>query len=97
MSNSKNDERPLIELAEGVDFVYHGGMKRDPKDFDPKYEDILCKAHMEADQLIADEITAQSGGFLAIEHMRLQKKVLKKKYGIIWRHIYELNPEMIVD
>ena len=104
MTNPENDNRPLNELAEGVDFVYvrccngtDERLKRDPKDFDQKYEDILYKTHMEADQLILEEEAYKLHGFLAYDHMELKKKILKEKYGITWRHIYELNPEMVVD
>ena len=84
-------------LFEGVDFVYVGDTRRDVKDFDPKYAKVLMDTHLLADQLILEEESYKSHGFLAYDHMELQKRIFKEKYNITWRHIYELNPGMIID
>ena len=91
----KKSDECKEELMEGVDFVYvpcvDGRIKYDAKEYDPKYRDILDKAFHEADQNL------KSWGLWHWDVARLQKKILKEKYGITWRHIYELNPEMVFD
>ena len=83
------------ELVEGVDFVYvptgQGRMKVDAKEHDPKYKDVLREAWDEADKNVKVE------GLYHYDVAALQKKILKEKYSITWRSIYELNPEMIFD
>ena len=84
------------DLVEGIDFIYvHSSnsvdIRRDPKDFDPKYKEILDKAFSEA------EAEYDWKGWAMMDIPVLQKKILKEKYGIVWRSIYELNPERKFD
>jgi len=57
----------------------------------------LYDAQMKADQLILDSEGFKKYGFLAYDHMEMQKNILMKEYVIIWHHYYEINPDMIVD
>lgn len=84
------------DLVEGVDFIYvslqNGDFMRvDAKENDPEFKEILDKAFHEADQNLK-VYTLWHWDVAA-----LKKKILKEKYGITWRSIYELNPKMIFD
>ena len=80
-----------LGLVEGVDFIWHGGCRRDPKDFDPAFKDVLDKADHQANEEVV------STGLYHVDVSRLQTKILKERYGITWRSIYELNPERYFD
>lgn len=91
----ENNERRLEDLVEGIDFVYvpcvDGRLKVDAKEHDPVYRDIIEKAWRQADKELV------SWWLWHIDLARLQKKILKERYGITWRSIYELNPEVTFD
>jgi len=77
-------------LVEGVDYIWHGGCRRDPKDFDPVFKEVLDKAfHKANDELV-------SYWLYHVDVCVLQTKILKEQ-GINWRSIYELNPEKYFD
>ena len=87
----------IDDLVEGVDFIYvyssdgKHRFRRDPKDFDPEYKEILDKAFFEA------EAEYDWKGWTMIDIPRLQRRILKEKYGITWRSIYDLNPDKRFD
>jgi hypothetical protein len=87
------NKKGIQDLVEGVDFVYVPGwkgrrLKKDVKDFDPKYADILYKAFMEAE----NELVCWD--FPNFDVPKLQKKILKERYGIDYRTFHELNPDV---
>jgi len=87
----------LIPLEFGVDFVYYSpypGCKNpykvNPKEVDPNFTDILNKAWLEA------EAALPSWDCPEIDVPILQKKILKERYGINFRTVNELNPDLPV-
>ena len=80
------------ELKEGVDFVYDAsGYRIDPKTNDPRYKDLLYKTWLAAEAAL--EVPWKWPDFV-IETPKLQKKILKEKYGINYRTREELNPDV---
>jgi len=98
LKNAETDsgkDRPIEELMEGVDFVYfspYAGCKEpykvDPKEVDPVYEDIFRKAWLEAEAELPSWECPQ------FDVPDFQKKILKERYGISIRTVYELNPSL---
>ena len=82
------------DFKEGVDFVYdprYGkSIRLDVKEFDPKYKDIIERAFFEAE----DELV--SWDWPELDVPKLQKKILKERYGIDYRTFHELNPDIPV-
>lgn len=72
-------------------------MKKDPKEKDQRYRDIIRQAEKEAEE----EVTRQYGRepFLGRCHMvwGIQEKILKKKYGIKWKSPADMNPDIMFD
>lgn len=78
------------ELKEGIDYVYDScGLKIHPNELKSEYRDIIEKVGWEADQ------TVIAKNFHVFDAVELQKKILKERYGIEWKHCYELNPELV--
>ena len=78
------------KLKEGIDYIYdpQRRLKVDPKELDPRYKETIEQAWHEADMLVLDKFTHDA-------IVKVQKKILKEKYGIDYKHHYELNPEII--
>jgi len=84
-------EKRIHELIEGVDFEYDElGRRVDPKENDLKYKDILHQAWLDAEASF--EVPWKWPDFV-IEIPKLQKKILKERYGIDYKTVEELNPD----
>jgi hypothetical protein len=81
----------IDKLIEGVDFVLVNGVRKDAKEFSPKYRDIIKKVKREAYSKVSphDQFWLYMWEFM--------KKQLKEKYDIDWRSMAELNPEHTFD
>ncbi len=78
-------------MKEGVDFVIINGIRKDAKEFDPNYKDIINKVESEA------QAKVHCVDLFWFDIWKLMKKELKEKYGITWRSLAELNPEHTFD
>ena len=80
----------IDKLIEGVDFVLVDGIRKDPKEFDPKYRGIITKVENEASKFFHNDM-------FWFDIWAYMKKKLKEKYDIDWRSLAELNPEHTFD
>lgn len=87
----KSSKEPKEELREGRDYIIKDGLRIDAKEFDPRYKDIIKRVEEEAEE----GVVRKDLFWFDIWHN--EKEILKKKYGMDWRSIAELNPEITFD
>lgn len=66
-------------------------IKRDPKENDPKYSQIIEKAGIEAEKIVDKECPDASLGRCHLVWYE-QKRILKEEHGIDWKTPREMNP-----
>jgi|GEM_PF-2786517 len=91
MKNVSNDDRPLEDLVEGVDYVFNGSIKIDAIKYKPEYKDFLHKVWLEAEAELPNWDNPNH------DVPVMFKKILKERYGIAYRTHFELNPDVKFD
>lgn len=71
-------------------------MKHDPQERDLKKKKLIKAAETEAEFSMEQDGTINLEGSCHILWER-QQKILKEKYGIMWRSPAEMNPDKIFD
>jgi hypothetical protein len=71
-------------------------IKRDPIERDPKIAWLVEEAWKEAEAEVAARGELPYWGVCHLV-WPVQKRILKEKYGIVWRTPAEMNPEILFD
>lgn len=71
-------------------------MKRDPQEYDAEKKKLIEAARTEAEFAMKQDGTINLEGSCHILWER-QQKILKEKYGVIWRSPADMNPDIMFD
>ena len=95
-SEETKEREAIEELArqQGITgYYYSNGWFRDKVELQPGFKE----AAQEAGRLAAEETKGIEGLGAFFAHQQAMKRILKKKYGIDWRTVQEMNPGEGID
>jgi len=91
---------PLKRMARehGItNFYEKDGLLRDRIELDPKFRRVEAEIDAAADKELEARGLNRIGMGRFYFHEQFKKKVLKERYGIEWRTLSEMNPEVCID